>query len=61
MTRAPIRFLILASFRESAKDMGDAAMVAAGVRLYWAMTFPRTKGHMASDADFALLDDYANA
>ena len=58
MTNTPLRFKTLEFFRESAKDMGDRTMIAAGVRLYWAMNFPRTKGHMATDADFNMLKEF---
>jgi len=58
--KTPLRFMILAAFRESAKDMGDPAMIDVGARLWWAMSYPRTKGHMASAEDFALLKEFEN-
>jgi hypothetical protein len=39
----PIRFRLVREFIESAKDIGDPAMVATARRIWWAVHFPRTR------------------
>lgn len=53
-----MRHAILARFTESAKDAGCIEGQRAAVRLWWAINFPRTKGHVATAADWALLSDF---
>jgi hypothetical protein len=38
-------------FIESAKDMGDPAMIATARRVWWAIHFPRTRPCLAEDLD----------
>jgi hypothetical protein len=56
-----LRFQTLAAFTEAAKDTSDAFLMGVANRLWWAMHYPRTKGHMASDADRAILREWENA
>ena len=47
----PIRFRLAHEFIESAKDMGDPAMIATARRVWWAIHFPRTRPCLAEDLD----------
>ena len=45
----PIRHRLAREFVESAKDMGDPDMIALARRVWWAVSFPRTRPCQPSD------------
>jgi hypothetical protein len=58
MKPQPLRFTLANRFVESARDMGDEMIIAAAIRVWNAVNFPRTKP--CSDADKALFLEWQN-
>ena len=49
MRPEPLRYVEARKFLESARDMGDAAMIATAIRVSNATNFPRTQPCTAAD------------
>lgn len=58
MKPQPLRFTLVNEFVSSARDTGDAVLIATAIRVWNAVNFPRTKP--CSDEDRAMFREWCD-